>query len=126
MKINYVAYDGKIFDNEKECLNYESNQKLIKENLICLDENLHRINDDDPDFETNVYFILAKNDFACEALEKRFNETWIDAPEEGFQPNIVYWWNDDIMSWVNVQEELKELKEKVKFYKDVLSIKYFS
>lgn len=126
MKINYVADDGTIFDNERECLKYENNQKLMRENLICLDENLRLITSSDPDFETNVYFILAKNDFACEILEKRFNETWIDAPEEGFQPNIIYWWNDDIMAWVNIQEELKELKEKVKFYENVLTLKYFS
>lgn len=126
MKINYVAYDGKIFDNEKECLNYENNQKLIEGNLICLDKDLRPIDYRALDFDSEVYFILAKNDFACEALEKRFNETWVDAPEKGFQPNIVYWWNDDIMEWVIIQEELEKLKEKVKFYEDVLGLKYFS
>ena len=126
MKINYVAYDGKIFDNEEECLKYENNQKSIKENLICLDENLRLIDNDKLNFNTDVYFILAKNDFACEALEEEFSRIWVDMPEEGFQPNIVYWWNDDIMEWVIIQEELEKLKEKIKFYEDVLAIEHFS
>ena len=126
MKINYVADDGKIFDNEEECLIYENNEKSLRENVVYLDKDLHLINDNNPDFQTQVYFILAKDDFACEALEKKFNEIWIDMPEDGFQPNIIYWWNDGIMAWVNIQEELKELKEKVKFFEDILAMECFS
>lgn len=122
MKINYVADDGTIFDNERECLKYENNLKTMRENLICLDENLRPINSNDPNFETNVYFILAKNDFACEVLEEIFDLTGISIPDKGFKPNIAYWWNDNEMDWFILQQELKELKEKVEFCENALAI----
>lgn len=126
MEIKYIAYDGTVFYNEKECLDYEYNKKLVRKDLICLDENFRLIDDDNLNFRDEVYCILAKNNSACNALKEEFTEQWVDTPEEGFQPNIVYWWNNDIMEWVIVQKELKKLKEKVKFYEDILAIEYFN
>ena len=98
----------------------------MKENLICLDDNLRLLDNDNLDFSTDVYFILAKDDLTCEALEEEFDRIVVDQPEQGFKPNIIYWWNDSEMAWFILQEELKELREKVKFFEKALAIMHSS
>jgi len=128
--IKFIAYDGKAFENENDCFNYEWEQKIknvnMKEHLKIYDDNKKEITNWSFDTIEQVVFVHFltlegmkffydwSNEFEIESpfcpydLE---NEKWLGF--WGWEP--FNWWGgwchlDTIKN--NIDELIKELKEK--------------
>ena len=123
MRVIFEAFDGKQFDDEDECRDYELSQeeKEVNGQIILLNQYggviAGRVSEADFD---RVFTIAVGNEEAVEFLNKLFDENGTYAPRSGFQTNTVYWWDDEKIEWLNVAEKIAELNEEVEFFEEKL------
>lgn len=113
MEIIYKAFDGKVFNDEEKCLNYET-ENLIKNNhLIFLDEDGNRLNINDV-FEAliNAEFISITTKNAFEII-KRVGEKY----GLTFPPMHGFWkWDENHDGWVSIDDKMEEIVKTLHFY----------
>lgn len=108
MEIIYKAFDGKIFDNEYKCQNYETEKALeeYRKSVKLLDSYGKPI----PltqDGLVECFFINIKNE--------KFLK-WIPEQRFSLPQNIgIYYYNDKDDRWENLDNKIDELKENLSF-----------
>ena len=119
MEVLFRAFDGKIFEDEDKCRDYELNLKFfneVKKEIIFLNCNDNLISKPISEINLNdVCTVAIGNEKAADFLEELFNEAGFYSPENGFTPYSVFWWDDTKDKWINVEEEVEILKGEVKY-----------
>ena len=107
--ITYKTNDGTIFDNERECYDYEQQLKYnsIKDKVKFLDSNFKPITDIN-DLDSIYYFII------YDSTVFDFLEEWLS--DNGFYNPIInsigiWYWEDNIERFINLDDQIKELKD---------------
>jgi hypothetical protein len=114
-KTIYIADDGKEFNNEQDCLNYEREKKCEllynKENVLFYNSHgepsqFHL--DLDPD---EIFYIDVSSIEAAEAVKEWFDE-WEDAdsPFNVFAPSQGYFYYDGSEGWKDLELECRAMK----------------
>lgn len=85
MKIQYVASDGKIFEHEKECRDYEKRLFLMDKKFLMFDNNLKITNEPD-----NAIWVYFKDATEGQQLIEFFNLLHSDS--SGIDPHTYGWY----------------------------------
>lgn len=123
METVFRAFDGKIFEDEDDCVLYERKEKEKKihnqyfgmnyaENKIDFSEKSFC------DFFNEIQFLIIKTKAAAEFLS-------ILAKDEGYTiPNQigVFVWDEDEDNFVDVEGKIKKLKNELSSYEKVLNM----
>lgn len=108
MEIIYKASDGKIFDNEDDCLFYERtvNLKFFSKDIICLDEkgNLIPIKDDFDNAYERSFFMKIQTDEAASFIYNEYGYIIGDSKK-----GLFYY--DENLGWVDFRSHWKEVSE---------------
>jgi hypothetical protein len=110
-KINakYIANDGKEFDIEFDCMEYERNERLIK-SIVLLDFDKNRITSIDDMTEAYYAYFPTKEDlqwfldFDCFGMVNTL----------GMKEKVHLYYNADENDWFSVEDQMEELKEILK------------
>lgn len=115
MKIKYVAYDEKEFDNRRECEIYEEQHKDFTRNcglyLYCEDVDHNPIDlSKQPKNIDRIYYITVKSDYGVELCKTIYKYWGVYMPIK-----IGNWkWNEKTDTYDNLECEVKELEYKLK------------
>lgn len=114
-KIIYIAADGKEFDNEKDCREYE-NTSMLK-GIHCYNGSKQPITLSINDFRSefcSIYYVQAESK---EALD-HFNDI---SEDNGYEPipyedlgaeyDDLFYYSDDDDCWHSLRDEIKKLKD---------------
>ena len=122
MKKLYQAFNGQIFDNEQDCINYESsNQKIgeFSKYIVGLDNNSNILpfsKDNFNDFMNNAEYIAFETDEAA-LLFTRY------AKEENYSIQIdskgVYKWEEFEDNYINIDTLLAKIVLLKKYLNDL-------
>ena len=117
MKILYEAIDGEIFNNEDECLTYESYLKAesIKDKTFLWDE------DKDPiEVNGSVFTNFDKVMYFHCSTEESFKIIFNILEEDGYTrgltfpgDGITWMWNESSVKWQPVDYEIDALQDKI-------------
>lgn len=116
--ITYIADDGAIFNNEEECVAYESGLQtrfqIIKDNVLPFNENgsiLCFYNEDDfmTIYETISYLIITK-DIPSDSIQFIEDRGYCKIPTEKgiYHYNNASWEWDNFLIWEPIKEYIKE------------------
>lgn len=128
METVFRSTDGKIFEDEWACRDYELNLKFLedaKKEIIFLDYNENVILDPISEVEINdVKTIVVGNDKAASFLDELLDNEGFYVPEGGFLPYSVYSWESDEWgdTWINAEEIAGELKDKLEYFENKLKL----
>lgn len=125
MRVIFEAFDGTRFADEDECKLYELEHEAekVENNMILLNQFGKVITKPFVEIDFNEVFTIAiGNQKTAEFLENYFNEINMDKPQNGFEENTVYWWNDEKIEWLNVAEKIAELEDEIDFFKEKLAL----
>ena len=115
MEIIYRALDGTIFKSEKECISYEKDRKLTAQKMgIYLNDCKVPISVFDPGFYEEVKYIYLPTDEAV-ALLRSVSDGYCFPEEKGFW---AFNWDDN--EWLRIDEEIKNLQEKITHYQEII------
>ena len=120
-KITYVAIDGREFEDEQECIDYE---KFLKRNNLCrsttfLDEEFQIMDIKTLDPQ-QVYYIYVNSDDDKKFINDFFTENWRSSPFStiyGQYTNL-----SEYSGWFYFdtnQDEWKHFETKIQIYKDM-------
>lgn len=127
MKIVYIADDGKEFDTEKECKEYEDNRPDIKkliwdEVLIGYDQNgvILEYNLADPDFTDedwleNVFYMRVTRGLTKKEINDFYIEYGFNLP---FTTKGLYRYDWESSSWISYEEDYANFKKKWKRFEE--------
>ena len=125
MRVIFEAFDGTRFADEDECKFYELTHEAekVENNIILLDHYGKVITKPFVEIDLDkVVTIAVGNEKAAEFLENYFDETGTHGPRNGFEENVVYWWDDEKIEWLNVAEKLAELESEIDFFEEKLAL----
>ena len=120
-KITYVAIDGREFEDEQECIDYEKSLKL---NNLCrsttfLDEEFQIMDIKTLDPQ-QVYYIYVNNDDDKKFINDFFTENWSSSP---FSTGYGQYTNlSEYSGWFYFdtnQDEWKHFETEIQIYKDM-------
>lgn len=115
MEIIYRALDGTIFKSEKDCIDYEKNKKLTAQKMgIYLNDCKVPLSVFDPGFCEDVAYIYLPTNEAI-ALLNSATEGYNFPKEKGFW---AFNWDDN--EWFRIDEEIKNLQEKITHYQEII------
>lgn len=116
MEIIYKAFDGKVFDDEEECLDYElevKTENFTKNNhLVFLDEDGNRL-------KVSVFKALSDAEFIFIATENAFEIIKKVGEDYGlaFPRKCGFWkWDESHEDWANVDDKIEKMVETLHFY----------
>lgn len=89
--MRYVADDGTEFDNEKECLEYESLQFDIENSFILYDEKLDKLSSDEAD--RCLYVNVLRR--AADVADYLYNHYGLGMNHDDIDKEGIYLYNDD-------------------------------
>ena len=121
MEIIYRAFDGKEFDDEEECLNYElkvKTENFTKSNhLAFFDEEGNRINISIFKALNEAEFMSISTENAFEIVERVGNKFCLEYPSDCG----LWQWDDDHDKWVTVDYKIEELTKILNLYHKIKS-----
>lgn len=125
MRTIYEAFDGTLFYEKEDCVQYELEHeaKKINKNIILLDIHGGVINTPLLEVDFNQVFTVAINTKeAGKFLTDHFDVIGVFTPDNGFEEKAVYWWDDNKATWINTAEEIRSLEEEINFLEEKLSL----
>lgn len=132
MEIIYRAKDGKEFDDEWECEQYEKNcefNKLPFKDFIALTYHNKKVEEDDMyDLWNNTCHIFFKTEESIEYFEQAFNiyeKDFEGTLDEWFynglpEPNQWYHYDEAEEVFISDKQRIKELQDHIEEYDDIL------
>lgn len=115
MEVVYRALDGTIFKSEKDCIAYEKNKKLTAQKMgIYLNDCKVPLSVFDPGFCEEVNYIYLPTDEAVTLLQS-VSDGYYLPKEKGFW---AFNWDDN--EWFRIDEEIKNLQEKITHYQEII------
>ena len=124
MKVQYVAYDGEVFDTEKECREYEDNQRKLYDlsGIKFYDNNMEFLDSSDKD---SSLYAIGRGYYAVIETENDYNKFKNLLQEyrcgdivEPFFPGVwMYEFKNNESLWdnlTNIHKEIEDILTKLK------------
>lgn len=123
METVFRAFDGKIFEDEDDCVLYErkEKEKKIHNQYFGMDYAENKVDFSEKsffDFFNEIQFLVIKTNAAAEFLSTV-------AKEEGYTiPNKIgaFVWDEEESNFVDVEGKIKKMKNELSSYERVLSM----
>ena len=112
-KTIYIAFDGKQFDNEYDCREYELNTKLkdIGEDLLLYDKNGKKIEKiDNQLLAESIDYIVVKSEKAYEYFVEQMDYFGLNYPDYYNSPICSYCYDYDENEWINIEDRVQCLQ----------------
>ena len=121
MRVEYISDDGKVFDNEEDCLDYENSlaEKEYIANIVFYDENGCVISKEEKRLEELIEESSFINCFQHKQLK-----TFIEYAEEGFgfmvdkktltKETTSLYYSYDNYEWVDITPHIESVKKQYK------------
>lgn len=128
MEIKYIAMDGKEFDNEDKCYDYEWNLRQDEcKKIKMFTENLQQTTDIE-----RCHFVKIENAEQAKIFIRESNYFGTTYPQE-IEPMVYnkddesyneygigeYYYNEYTDNWKPIKEKIKELQAEIKKYKNI-------
>ena len=112
-KTIYIAFDGKQFDNEYDCREYELNTKLkdIGDDLLLYDKNgkiIEKI--DNQLLAESIDYIVVKSEKAYEYFVEQMDYFGLNYPDYYNSPICSYCYDYDENEWINIEDRVQCLQ----------------
>ena len=108
----YIADDGREFDDEEECLEYEQRMALaiINGQFLMLDDRFNVVDNPVYNFD-EVTYIYVKTDEAARQLHETLTREWT-VPWDNYPKSAGVWFKcEERDRWVALDEERKRVKD---------------
>ena len=112
-KTIYIAFDGKEFDNEYDCREYELNTKLkdIGDDLLLYDKNGKKIEKiDNQLLAESIDYIVVKSEKAYEYFVEQMDYFGLNYPDYYNSPICSYCYDYDENEWINIEDRVQCLQ----------------
>ena len=112
-KTIYVAFDGKEFDDEGDCREYELNTKLkdIGDDLLLYDKNGKKIEKiDNQLLAESIDYIVIKSEKAYEYFVEQMDYIGLNYPDYYNSPICSYYYDYDENEWINIEDRVQCLQ----------------
>ena len=112
-KTIYVAFDGKEFDDEGDCREYELNTKLkdIGDDLLLYDKNGKKIEKiDNQLLAESIDYIVVKSEKAYEYFVEQMDYFGLNYPDYYNSPICSYCYDYDENEWINIEDRVQCLQ----------------
>ena len=112
-KTIYVAFDGKEFDDESDCREYELNTKLkdIGDDLLLYDKNGKKIEKiDNQLLAESIDYIVVKSEKAYEYFVEQMDYFGLNYPDYYNSPICSYCYDYDENEWINIEDRVQCLQ----------------
>ena len=112
-KTVYIAFDGKEFDNEYDCREYELNTKLkdIGDDLLLYDKNGKKIEKiDNQLLAESIDYIVVKSEKAYEYFVEQMDCFGLNYPDYYNSPICSYYYDYDENEWINIEDRVQCLQ----------------
>ena len=112
-KTIYVAFDGKEFDDEYDCREYELNTKLkdIGDDLLLYDKNGKKIEKiDNQLLAESIDYIIVKSEKAYEYFVEQMDYFGLNYPDYYNSPICSYCYDYDENEWINIEDRVQCLQ----------------
>ena len=112
-KTVYIAFDGKKFDDENDCREYELNTKLkdIGDDLLLYDKNGKKIEKiDNQLLAESIDYIVVKSEKAYEYFVEQMDYFGLNYPDYYNSPICSYCYDYDENEWINIEDRVQCLQ----------------
>ena len=112
-KTIYIAFEGKEFDNEYDCREYELNTKLkdIGDDLLLYDKNGKKIEKiDNQLLAESIDYIIVKSEKAYEYFVEQMDYLGLNYPDYYNSPICSYCYDYDENEWINIEDRVQCLQ----------------
>ena len=112
-KTVYIAFDGKEFDNEYGCREYELNTKLkdVGDDLLLYDKNGKKIEKiDNQLLAESIDYIVVKSEKAYEYFVEQMDYFGLNYPDYYNSPICSYYYDYDENEWINIEDRVQCLQ----------------
>ena len=112
-KTIYIAFDGKEFDNEYDCREYELNTKLkdIGDDLLLYDKNGKKIEKiDNQLLAESIDYIVVKSEKAYEYFVEQMDYFGLNYPDYYNSQICSYYYDYDENEWINIEDRVQCLQ----------------
>lgn len=112
-KTIYIAFDGKQFDYEDDCREYELNTKLkdIGDDLLLYDKNGKKIEKiDNQLLAESIDYIVVKSEKAYEYFVEQMDYFGLNYPDFYNSPICSYYYDYDENEWINIEDRVQCLQ----------------
>ena len=112
-KTIYIAFDGKEFDDEDDCREYELNTKLkdIGDDLLLYDKNGKKIEKiDNQLLAESIDYIVVKSEKAYEYFVEQMDYFGLNYPDYYNSPICSYCYDYDENEWINIEDRVQCLQ----------------
>ena len=112
-KTVYIAFDGKQFDDEGDCREYELNTKLkdIGDDLLLYDKNGKKIEKiDNQLLAESIDYIVVKSEKAYEYFVEQMDYFGLNYPDYYNSPICSYYYDYDENEWINIEDRVQCLQ----------------
>ena len=112
-KTIYVAFDGKKFDDEDDCREYELNTKLkdVGDDLLLYDKNGKKIEKiDNQLLAESIDYIVVKSEKAYEYFVEQMDYFGLNYPDFYDSPICSYYYDYDESEWINIEDRVQCLQ----------------
>ena len=112
-KTIYIAFDGKEFDDEGDCREYELNTKLkdIGDDLLLYDKNGKKIEKiDNQLLAESIDYIVVKSEKAYEYFVEQMDYFGLNYPDYYNSPICSYYYDYDENEWINIEDRVQCLQ----------------
>lgn len=112
-KTIYIAFDGKEFNDEGDCREYELNTKLkdIGDDLLLYDKNGKKIEKiDNQLLAESIDYIVVKSEKAYEYFVEQMDYFGLNYPDYYNSPICSYYYDYDENEWINIEDRVQCLQ----------------
>ena len=112
-KTVYIAFDGKEFDDEDDCREYELNTKLkdIGDDLLLYDKNGKKIEKiDNQLLAESIDYIVVKSEKAYEYFVEQMDYFGLNYPDFYDSPICSYYYDYDENEWISIEDRVQCLQ----------------
>ena len=112
-KTIYIAFDGKEFEDEYDCREYELNTKLkdIGDDLLLYDKNGKKIEKiDNQLLAESIDYIVVKSEKAYEYFVEQMDYFGLNYPDYYNSPICSYCYDYDENEWINIEDRVQCLQ----------------
>lgn len=119
-KITYVAIDGREFEDERECVDYENSLRMnnLCKSTLFLDQHFNIMNADKL-IPEQVFYIYVNNDDDKKFIENFFDSNWCSSPFTIYKGQDVdlseysgwFYYDSDEDEWKHFETELQVYKD---------------
>ena len=112
-KTIYIAFNGKEFDDEGDCREYELNTKLkdIGDDLLLYDKNGKKIEKiDNQLLAESIDYIVVKSEKAYEYFVEQMDYFGLNYPDYYNSPICSYYYDYDENEWINIEDRVQCLQ----------------